>query len=118
MTELTITSLSDFLRVHKLAVVHFWAAWNDIDHQIKSNLERLSADFADVVAFARFSVDPPAHHEICMQLGILNVPFMAAFRDGAVVLTLTGMRSFAELRSAVRELVLAGQSGRGLACNV
>jgi thioredoxin-like negative regulator of GroEL len=91
-TPLTRESFVKFVRGHKFAVVHFWASWNDHDVRMKKLLEsEIPSDLSERIAFATFEVDPAEHHEICRQHKVLNIPFLAFYRDGALVRTSTGV---------------------------
>jgi thioredoxin-like negative regulator of GroEL len=91
VTELTHDSFQDFVATHRFAVVHFWAAWNQYDVEVKQLLEqRVPEDLRSQIAFGRFDIDPPAHWEICRQHNVLNVPFLSFYRDGTLIETVMG----------------------------
>ncbi|MFN7995127.1 MAG: thioredoxin family protein [Bryobacteraceae bacterium] len=93
MIDLTAESFVDFISTHRHAVIHFWAAWNAYDVEVKQFLEKdVPVDLQHQIAFGRFDIDPPAHWEICRRHHVVNVPFFALYRDGAVLETLTGKR--------------------------
>jgi thioredoxin 1 len=105
-TPLTNASFSEFVRIHKLAVVHFWAIWNGHDVQMKKLIEsQIPDDLSESVAFATFDVDPPEHHEICIQHKILNVPFLAFYRDGSLIRTIVGLHNPEVISQYLRELL-------------
>ena len=92
VTSLTNTSFTAFVRTRRFAVVHFWATWNGYDTKMKDMLERhVPLDLRNQVAFGRLDIDPPEHWDICRQHNLLNIPFLAFYREGVVVETLTGM---------------------------
>jgi hypothetical protein len=91
VTDLTHESFPAFVSRHHLVVVHFWAAWNGYDLEIKRCLEqRVPLDLCNRIAFGRLDVDPPEHWELCKQHQILNVPFLAFYRDGVFAEGLIG----------------------------
>jgi len=45
----------------------------------------------DRLTIGTIEVDPPEHHEICRQHKIVNIPFLAIYRDGSLVGTVTGL---------------------------
>lgn len=105
MTDLTHEAFAAFVRMHRLAVVHFWAAWNGQDLVMKQFLEqRVPDELRNQIAFGRFDVDPPAHWEICRQHRVMNVPFLVFYREGAVAGTLTGVRDDAVVIGHLRQL--------------
>ncbi len=60
--ELTHDSYGDFVRRHRLAVVHFWAAWNGYDAQMKSFLEtEIPGEWRDRVAVGTIDTDRSEH---------------------------------------------------------
>jgi len=78
---------------HRFAIIHFWAVWNGYDVKMKGLLqEHVPLDLRNRIAFGRLDVDPPEHCDLCRQHNLLNIPFLALYRDGVVVETLTGMR--------------------------
>jgi thioredoxin-like negative regulator of GroEL len=92
MTELTHSSFHDFVRINRFAVIHFWARWNLYDEKMKDLLQsQIPAELTNLIALGRFDTDVAEHTDICRHHQILNLPFLALFRDGAVVQTVTGM---------------------------
>ncbi len=86
MTELTNASFEDFIRANRFAVVHFWATWNGYDATMKDLLGSQSlVDVGQQIAFGRFDTDSPEHHDLCTQLKVFHLPFLASYRDGSLV---------------------------------
>ena len=103
---LTSETFSGFVREHRFVVIHFWASWNGDDHMMQRLLDsQLPSELRELVTFASFDVDPPAHHELCRQHNVLNVPFLAFYREGSLIRTVTGMRAPNAVTEHVRELV-------------
>jgi hypothetical protein len=103
---LTNDTFSEFVREHRFVVIHFWASWNGSDHMMQRLLDsELPGEFRDVVTFASFDIDPRAHQVLCRQHNVLNVPFLAFYRDGALVRAVTGMRTPEVISEYVRELL-------------
>ena len=93
-TPLTSDSFYEFVRMHRFVVIHFWAPWNGYDPLMKRLLEaRVPAEFNDLIAFASLHADLQAHNELCRQHNVLNVPFLAVYRDGSLIRSVTGMRT-------------------------
>jgi thioredoxin-like negative regulator of GroEL len=67
-------------------------------------LTQLSPKFAGRIGFASFDTDPPEHHAIVRELCVMNLPFLALYRKGAVVKTFTGMRPLREIEAALQWL--------------
>ena len=56
------------------------------------------------IAFGRLDIDPPQHWDLCRQHNLVNVPFLAFYRDGRLVETLTGLREHHILAQHLRQL--------------
>jgi len=105
-TPLTPTSFVEFVRVHKFAMVHFWAIWNGHDVEMNEFIEsQIPDDLANRVALAIFNVDPPEHHELCRQHQLLNLPFLEFYRDGSLVRTSIGLLAPAAVIQYLKEPV-------------
>ncbi len=105
-TLLTSDTFSEFIHEHRFVVIHFWASWNGDDHMMQRLLDsQLPEELRELVTFASFEIDPPAHHELCMQHDVLNVPFLAFYRDGSLIRTVTGLRASEVIADHVKELV-------------
>lgn len=106
MTELTNASFQNFIRANRFAVIHFWAAWNGYDARMKDLLEsQIPAEVGRQIVFGSFDTDPPEHHDLCRQHKILNLPFLAFYRDGSLVNSLTGIRTPEDVIVSLRNLV-------------
>ena len=105
-TPLTSDTFSEFVRGNRFVVIHFWAAWNGHDAMMQRLLEsQTPEDLRASVSFARLDIAPPAHHELCRQHNVLNVPFLAFYRDGLRMRSVTGMRTPEVIAEYVRALV-------------
>ena len=92
MTPLTADSFFEFVQAHRFALVHFWASWNGHDVQMKAFLDmEIPAELRELVAIGSMEVDPPEHHDICRRLKIVNIPFLAFYRGGSLIGTVTGL---------------------------
>jgi thioredoxin-like negative regulator of GroEL len=99
-------SFSTFVNTHRFAVVHFWAIWNGYDREMKELLEEhVPLELRNQIAFGRLDVERSEHWEICRQHKVMNVPFLALYRDGTLAGTLTGMREERIIIEHLRRLV-------------
>jgi len=106
MTELTQGSFQKFVRVNRFAVIHFWARWNGYDATMKDVLQsQIPVELAALIGFGMLDTDPSEHHDICRLHELRNLPSLALYRDGSLVLTLTGLREPNEIIAYLRELV-------------
>lgn len=99
--ELTHDSFGDFVQNNRLAVVHFWAAWNAYDLEMRELLDQV---VPAEIAFGGVDVDQPEHLAICQEHRILNLPFLAFYRDGVLVQTLAGVRDLQTIVSVLNLL--------------
>lgn len=105
---LTAETFADFVRTHRFAVVHFHAAWNGTDLVMQRLLEsQIPEELYALVAFARVDVDPPAHHPLCRRHDVRNVPFLALYRSGSLVRSVTGIPPPENIVGYLRDLVQA-----------
>ena len=103
---LTHETFAGFVRSHQFVVIHFWAAWNGVDHVMHRLLEtQIPADVRDQIVFASLDIDPPLHHPIAGELKVSQVPFLAFYRDGLLARTVSGMRTPEVIANYLRELV-------------
>jgi thioredoxin-like negative regulator of GroEL len=106
MTELTHASFSEFVHANKFALVHFYASWNGHDAAMRDLLaHQIPADLSKLIAFGMLDVDPKEHRDICLQHRILNLPFLALYRDGSLIQTVKGIRAPDEMVEYLRKLV-------------
>jgi hypothetical protein len=106
LTQLTGDTFWEFVRGNRFVAVHFWAAWNGSDFMMRRLLEsQIPKEVSDLVAIAELDIDPAAHQELCRYHNVLNVPFLAFYREGLLFSSLTGMRSPEVITEQLRELV-------------
>jgi Thioredoxin len=106
MTDLTSASFLSFVEANRYAVVHFRAEWNGYDAKMKNLLEsRVPGDISKKIAFGSFDTGPAEHWAICREHRVLGVPFLAFYRDGKLVKTLSGLREEDVLIGQFRDLL-------------
>jgi thioredoxin-like negative regulator of GroEL len=104
--QLTHDSFADFARLHKFALIHFWATWNQHDSQQRRIIEsEMPDDLSRRVAFGAFEVDSTEHHPICAQHKVMNIPFLAFYRSGSLIRINTGALDAEVLIQYLRELI-------------
>jgi thioredoxin 1 len=80
-------------------VVDVWAQWCPPCRLIARSLDELSEEFGDRVAVAAINADDnPA---VVRTYGVLSLPTVLVFRDGALVTTMVGARPKSVLREAL-----------------
>jgi thioredoxin-like negative regulator of GroEL len=108
VTTLTDITFSDFVRENRLAIVYFWAVWNGYDAQMTQVLQRvIPAETRGAISVGIFDTDRPEHWAICRELKVLNLPFLAFYRDGSLIQTLVGFNE-PHIMEQINKLVAPG----------
>ncbi len=104
ISPLTHATLDEFVRAHRLAVIYYWAEWNESDIVMQQQLDsQIPVELSAQFAFGCFDVDPPEHHETCRRHGVLNLPFLEFYREGLLIRTITGISRPEVLLECLRE---------------
>ena len=107
IAALTATSFREFIRANNSVLVHFWACWNSYDGEQRKIIEaEIPESIASRIAFASLNVDLPENHTICAELKILNLPFLAFYRDDALVHRRTGVLRGDQLLELLQEYLV------------
>ncbi len=86
-----------------VAVVDFWAVWCGPCQAMGPNVEALAEEFAGKARFYKMDVD--AEREVPSQFGIMSIPTLLFFKDGAVVQKSVGLKSKEQLAQILSSLV-------------
>ncbi len=91
MDELTDAGFADeVLGADRPVVVDFWAPWCGPCAAVERALGELEAEHGDRIRFAKINIDEhPAH---AAELGVLSLPTVILFEDGAARETVVGSR--------------------------
>lgn len=86
--ELTSESFSEFIASHAVAVIHFDAAWNNTQRQIRLVMAEVAAQNRDSVGLGEVDVDEQIELALAMDLG--TVPIVAYYLRGELVAKIIG----------------------------
>ncbi len=77
-------------------MVDFWAAWCGPCRMVEPIVEELAGEYEGKVTVARLNVDE--NPKTASQYGIMSIPTLLIFKDGAPVSNIVGFRPKAELQ--------------------
>ena len=86
--EITATNLDSVLNNPKPVLVDFWAPWCGPCRMVSPVVDEGATDMADVIAVAKCNVDE--NEELALKYGVMSIPTLIIFRDGAEVGRLVG----------------------------
>jgi thioredoxin 1 len=80
-------------------LVDFWAAWCGPCRMVAPLVEELAGEYDGKVTVAKLNVDE--NPKIASQYGIMSIPTLLIFKDGAPVSNIVGFRPKAELQRSL-----------------
>ncbi len=81
----------EVLQAEKPTLVDFWAAWCAPCTMVGPIVEEVSREYADRLRMVKMDVD--ANPNTPQRLGIMGIPTLILFKDGAEVTRIVGYRS-------------------------
>lgn len=79
------------LRADKPTLVDYWADWCAPCKQLSPIIEELAAEYSDKINFVK--IDTQANPQVPMQYGIMALPTLQIFVNGAVEASVQGGKS-------------------------
>ncbi|HEY51140.1 MAG TPA: thioredoxin [Dehalococcoidia bacterium] len=99
-TEVNDSNFDQMVLQSKTPVlVDFWAAWCGPCRMVEPIVEELANDYEGKVTIARLNVDE--NPKTASQYGIMSIPTLLIFKDGAPVSNIVGFRPKAELKRSL-----------------
>ena len=80
-------------------LVDFWAAWCGPCRMVAPLVEELAGEYEGRVTMVKLNVDE--NPQIASQYGVMSIPTLFIFKDGAPVSNIVGFRPKAELQRSL-----------------
>ncbi len=80
-------------------LVDFWAVWCGPCRMVAPVVEELAGEYEGKVTFTKLNVDE--NPKTSSQYGIMSIPTLLIFKDGAPVSNIIGFRPKAELKKSI-----------------
>ncbi len=80
-------------------LVDFWAAWCGPCRMVEPLVEELAGEYEGKVTMVKLNVDE--NPQIASQYGVMSIPTLFIFKDGAPVSNIVGFRPKAELQRSL-----------------
>lgn len=93
----------DVLESKKPVLVDFWAEWCGPCQMQGPIVEKVAEKFKDRAVVGKLDVEVAG--DIAQKYGVMNIPTLMIFKNGAIVERLTGLRKEAELVNVLEKHV-------------
>ena len=102
MSALTITDSSfdqEVLKSDLPVVIDFWAAWCQPCRMVSPVIDELAKEYEGKVKVGKVNVDE--NNQIASQYGVMSIPSVMVFKNGAPSKTLVGVQSKDTYKNAI-----------------
>ena len=101
----TPATLDCVLAGHPVVVIHVWADWNLIDHDMDKVITSVQQDYRGRVEFRSLDLGPDGADELAQHWEVTNLPSLVYFVDGKRHDTVVGCRPSDDLRQRLATIV-------------
>jgi len=97
--DLEDSTFRKFVREHPLVVVDCWAPWCGPCRMVSPIVDELARDYAGKIAFGKLNTDD--NPGVTTEYGIMSIPTLLVFKNGALVDRIIGARPRAVLEQMI-----------------
>ena len=93
----------EVLNSNKPVLVDFWANWCGPCHMLTPTIKELANDFDGLIKVGKLDVDQ--NQNTAAQYGVMSIPTLILFKDGAEVTRLVGVRPKSDIAQTIQHFL-------------